>query len=206
MSLSSHSLTASDLADADLILASASPRRSELLQQIGVRFVVAAEDIDESQRTSESAVDYVARLALEKAQAGYHRHRPELPVLGADTIGLLNDRIFGKPTDCDEAVAMLQLLSASTHQVLSAVAIITEHRTEVAISTSLVTFRTITPDECLKYWHTGEPRGKAGSYAIQGFGGTFVAHLEGSYSGVMGLPLFETQQLLEMFNVPIWHA
>ena len=206
MSLSSHPLTASDLAHADLLLASASPRRADLLQQIGVRFVVGVEDIDERQRTCESAVDYVMRLALEKAQAGYARHNPTLPVLGADTIGLCNGSVFGKPADCDEAVSMLQTLSAVTHQVLSAVAIVTELRSEVAVSKSLVTFRTISPDECLKYWHTGEPQGKAGAYAIQGYGGTFVAHLVGSYSGVMGLPLFETQQLLENFNVPIWQS
>ena len=197
-------LTSNDLADADLILASASPRRSDLLQQIGVRFTVAAEDIDESQRPSESAVDYVARLAVEKAQAGWHRHTPKIPVLGADTIGLWNGKIFGKPADCGEAVAMLQSLSASTHQVLSAVAIVNAHGSEVAVSKTSVTFRTITVDECLKYWQTGEPQGKAGAYAIQGFGATFVARLEGTYSGVVGLPLLETQRLLEKFNVPTW--
>lgn len=197
-------LTSNDLANSDLILASASPRRSDLLQQIGVRFAVAAENIDESQRPAEPAVDYVARLAVEKAQASWHRHAPKIPVLGADTIGLWNNKIFGKPVDCDEAVAMLQSLSASTHQVLSAVAIVNAHGLEVAVSKTSVTFRTIPVDECLKYWQTGEPQGKAGAYAIQGFGATFVAHLEGSYSGVVGLPLLETQRLLEKFNVPTW--
>ncbi len=204
MSLSLLTLTPNDLANADLILASASPRRSDLLQQIGVRFVVAAEDIDERQRPAEPAADYVARLALEKAQAGWRRHTPTLPVLGADTIGLWNNKIFGKPADCDEAVAMLRSLSGATHQVLSAVAIVNEHQAEVAVSKTRVTFRTISEDDCLKYWQTGEPQGKAGAYAIQGFGATFVAHLEGSYSGVVGLPLLETQRLLEKFNVPIW--
>lgn len=99
---------------------------------------------------------------------------------------------------------MLQSLSASTHQVLSAVAIVNAHGSEVAVSKTSVTFRTIPVDECLKYWQTGEPQGKAGAYAIQGFGATFVAHLEGSYSGVVGLPLLETQRLLERFNVPTW--
>ncbi|MDG2502111.1 MAG: Maf family protein [Porticoccaceae bacterium] len=197
-------LTPTDLKNADLILASASPRRSDLLKQIGVHFVIAAADIDESQRSAEPAIDYVARLALEKAQAGWHRHMPTIPVLGADTIGLWNSKVFGKPTDCDEAVAMLQSLSASTHQVLSAVAIVNEQRSEVAISKTSVTFRTISVDECLRYWKTGEPQGKAGAYAVQGFGATFVAHLEGSYSGVVGLPLLETQRLLEKFNVPTW--
>jgi septum formation protein len=197
-------LTSNDLANADLILASASPRRSDLLQQIGVRFAVAAENIDESQRPAEPAVDYVARLAVEKAQSSWHRHAPKIPVLGADTIGLWNNKIFGKPVDCDDAVAMLQSLSASTHQVLSAVAIVNAHGSEVAVSKTSVTFRTISIDECLKYWQTGEPQGKAGAYAIQGFAATFVAHLEGSYSGVVGLPLMETQRLLEKFNVPTW--
>jgi septum formation protein len=197
-------LTSNDLANADLILASASPRRSDLLQQIGVRFAVAAENIDESQRPAEPAVDYVARLAVEKAQASWYRHAPKISVLGADTIGLWNNKIFGKPVDCDDAVAMLQSLSASTHQVLSAVAIVNAHGSEVAVSKTSVTFRTIPVDECLKYWQTGEPQGKAGAYAIQGFGATFVAHLEGSYSGVVGLPLLETQRLLEKFNVPTW--
>ena len=206
MSLSSFATAAGDFSNADLILASASPRRAELLQQIGVQYAVAAENIDESHCASESAYDYVQRLALEKAQAGYRRHNSGLPVLGADTICLFNGGIFGKPVDCDQAISMLRSLSANTHQVLSAVAIVNEFRAELAISKSLVTFRTISSDECLKYWHTGESKDKAGAYAIQGYGATFVAHLEGSYSGVMGLPLFETQQLLGKFNVPIWQS
>ena len=204
MSSSFLSQPLGDLANIDLILASASPRRSELLQQIGVRFVVAAEDIDESQRPAEEAVEYVARLALEKAQAGYRRSDTELPVLGADTIVLCQGKIFGKPGDTDEAIAMLQALSGATHQVVSGVAVVNAQRSEVVVSKTSVTFRTISPQDCLKYWQTGEPKGKAGAYAIQGLGAIFVAHLEGSYSGVVGLPLLETQHLLEKFNVPIW--
>lgn len=204
MSLSSLSQSSGELANADLILASASPRRSDLLQQIGVRFVVAAEDIDESRRPAEQAVEYVGRLALEKAQAGYRRSDTELPVLGADTIVLCQGEIFGKPANADEAIAMLQALSGATHQVLSGVAIVNAHKSELVVAKTSVTFRTISLQDCLTYWQTGEPAGKAGAYAIQGFGATFVAHLEGSYSGVVGLPLLETQQLLEIFNVPIW--
>lgn len=204
LSSSSLSQSSGKLANADLILASASPRRSDLLHQIGVRFVVAAEDIDERQRPAEQAVDYVGRLALEKAQAGYRRSETELPVLGADTVVLCQGEIFSKPANADEAIAMLQALSGATHEVFSGVAIVNAHKSELVVSKTSVTFRTISPQDCLKYWQTGEPEGKAGAYAIQGFGATFVAHLEGSYSGVVGLPLLETQQLLEKFNIPIW--
>ena len=196
MSSSSLSQSSGKLANADLILASASPRRSDLLHQIGVRFVVAAEDIDERQRPAEQAVDYVGRLALEKAQAGYRRSETELPVLGADTVVLCQGEIFSKPASADEAIAMLQALSGATHEVLSGVAIVNAHKSELVVSKTSVTFRTISPQDCLKYWQTGEPEGKAGAYAIQGFGATFVAHLEGSYSGVVGLPLLRNPAVI----------
>ena len=140
LSSSSLSQSSEELATADLILASASPRRSDLLHQIGVHFVVAAEDIDERQRPAEQAVDYVGRLALEKAQAGYRRSETELPVLGAHTIVLCQGKIFGKPANADEAMAMLQALSGATHEVLSGVAIVNAHKSELVVSKTSVTF------------------------------------------------------------------
>lgn len=190
----------------DLILASASPRRSDLLTQIGVRFVVQAADIDERQRNAESPVYYVSRLALEKAQTGFSRQTGILPVLGADTTVVYNGEIFGKPESCAESLAMLQALSGSTHEVLSAVALTDGQDSEVLLATTEVTFRVISAEDCLKYWQSGEPKGKAGGYAIQGLGAIFVERLEGSYSGVVGLPLMETETLLRRFNVSRWHG
>ena len=190
----------------DLILASASPRRRDLLTQIGVRFVVQAADIDERQRKTESPVSYVSRLALEKAQAGFSRQAGTLPALGADTTVVCDGEIFGKPESCAESLTMLQALSGSTHEVLSAVALIDGHDSEVILVTTEVTFRVISVDDCLKYWQSGEPKGKAGGYAIQGLGAVFVAKLEGSYSGVVGLPLMETEAILQRFNVSRWHG
>jgi len=161
------SQSSEELATADLILASASPRRSDLLHQIGVHFVVAAEDIDERQRPAEQAVDYVGRLALEKAQAGYRRSETELPVLGADTIVLCQGKIFGKPANADEAMAMLQALSGATHEVLSGVAIVNAHKSELVVSKTSVTFRTISPQDCLKYWQRANLRAKQGLMAFR---------------------------------------
>lgn len=188
----------------DLLLASASPRRSDLLGQMGVSFSVLAVDIDESRHNDESPVDYVSRLALEKAQTGFKRQAGQLPSLGADTIVVLDGQIFGKPADQQQAAAMLMALSGQVHSVFSAVSIDNGVDTGLRISETRVRFRTITESECLIYWLTGEPEGKAGAYAIQGRGGVFVEQLEGSYSGVVGLPLAETEQLLSAFSVPLW--
>ena len=189
-----------------LLLASASPRRSDILEQMGVNFSVLAVDIDESRHSDESPVDYVSRLAREKAQAGFRRQDGQLPSLGADTIVVFNGQIFGKPEDQEEAATMLMTLSGREHSVFTAVAIDNGVHTELSISETRVRFRTIAQSECLIYWQTGEPQGKAGAYAIQGRGGVFVEYLEGSYSGVVGLPLADTEQLLKKFSVPLWNA
>ena len=190
----------------DLVLASASPRRRDLLTQIGVRFVIQAADIDERQRKTESPFSYASRLALKKAEVGFGRQNGTLPVLGADTTVVCNGEILGKPESCAESLAMLQALSGSTHEVLSAVALTDGHQSEVRLAQTQVTFRIISADDCLKYWHSGEPKGKAGGYAIQGLGAVFVARLEGSYSGVVGLPLMETEALLQRFHVSCWQV
>lgn len=176
-------------------LASASPRRRELLAQIGVACVVQAAHVDETRLPNESARDYVVRLARTKAQVVYARDAA-LPVLGADTTVALGEEIFGKPASRAGAVAMLMRLSGRTHQVLTAVALVSARGLAERLTVSRVTFRTLTEAECGDYWDTGEPRDKAGGYAIQGRAAAFIAHLEGSFSGVMGLPLFETAELL----------
>jgi septum formation protein len=178
-----------------ICLASASPRRRELLSQIGVPHIVRPAHIDETLRADESARDYVVRLAREKAQAVCAQDAT-LPVLGADTAVVLDGTIFGKPSGRDDAVDMLMRLSGRTHEVLTAVALATRDALAERLSVSRVTFRTLTREECDAYWDTGEPHDKAGAYAIQGRGAVFVERLEGSFSGVMGLPLFETAQLL----------
>jgi len=180
-----------------LLLASKSPRRRLLLEQIGVRFEVIDIDADEARLPKEDPASYVLRLALDKARAGRARvesaHCP--PVLGADTAVVVGDRILGKPSDRREAVAMLRLLAGRTHRVLSGVALVDRHERQ-ALSVSEVRFRAVSAREADAYWETGEPRDKAGGYAIQGRGALFVVELRGSYSGVMGLPVFETARLL----------
>jgi len=186
-------------------LASASPRRSQLLRQIGVTHSVRPVDLDESRRPSESPWDYVLRLAREKA-AHAVALGGDLPVLAADTTVAIGDKIFGKPRDQDEAVRMLSELSGRSHAVLTAVALASDGRLEAVVSETRVTFRNLSVAECRDYWASGEPRDKAGAYAIQGYGAVFVARLEGSYSGVMGLPLFETAALLDSAGVRRWQA
>lgn len=193
----------------NLILASASPRRSDLLRQIGVVFAVSPVDIDEKQLSGEEPKDFVCRLAVEKARVGFLRQLDadpgrKLPVLGADTIVVCGEEVFGKPENADHAFAMLKALSGTTHCVFSAVAVCDSVKCNVVLSETRVTFRTLTIEEIATYWASGEPQGKAGAYAIQGLGGIFVTRLEGSYSGVVGLPLMETAQLLKEFAVPVW--
>lgn len=187
-----------------LYLASASPRRRELLVQIGVDFHTLPVDIDETPRAAESTADYVQRLAREKALAALARLEPGEPVcaLGADTTVVADGRIMGKPADRNDGLAMLSLLSGRTHQVLTAVALAEAGRCVVRLVESSVTFRPITPAQAEHYWASGEPRDKAGGYAIQGLGAVFVRRLEGSYSAVVGLPLCETAELLSAFGVP----
>lgn len=184
-------------------LASASPRRRELLTQIGVPHVVTAAHIDESVHPAEPARDYVKRMARSKALAIWMRD-PSLPVLAADTSVVLGGVIYGKPADKADALRMLSELSGRTHEVLTAVALATTSGVAVRLSESRVGFRTVSAAEAVEYWETGEPRDKAGAYAIQGRAAVFIEALSGSYSGVMGLPLFETAELLSAAGVPSW--
>lgn len=186
-------------------LASASPRRSQLLRQIGVAHDVRPLDLDESRLPGESPRDYVLRLARRKAAAGAAKPGG-LPILGADTTVAIGDAIFLKPLDQEDAVRMLAALSGRTHDVLTAVALASDGRVETAISETRVTFRAISPAECRRYWASGEPVDRAGAYAIQGFAAVFIARLEGSYTGVMGLPLFETAALLDAAGVRRWQS
>lgn len=188
-----------------IYLASNSPRRRELLDQIGVTHRVLRVEVDESARPGEDAAALVQRLALAKAHTG-HAALPRgdnRPVLGADTVVVCDQRILGKPRDRAAALAMLAALSGRGHEVLTAVAL-ADHRCErVILSRSQVGFRAISTAEAAAYWASGEPADKAGGYAIQGLGAVFISELAGSYSGVMGLPLFETAQLLNEFGIRI---
>lgn len=179
-------------------LASASPRRSELLRQIGVEHGLRPAAVDESLRADEAPADYVLRLARRKAQAVWMALAPaeRRPVLAADTTVALDGEIFGKPADLEAALAMFARLSGRTHEVYTAVALAAGDDTAVRLSVSSVSFRVVPPDEVRWYWSTGEPADKAGGYAVQGRGAIFIRHLSGSYSGVMGLPLYETAELL----------
>ena len=186
-----------------LRLASASPRRRELLAQIGVPHTVAVADVDEATRPGEPVAQYVERLARAKAEGIWQQQR-DLPVLGADTTVMLDGLSLGKPRDRAEALGMLAGLAGREHRVLTAVALVTAAGTRCLTSHSAVCMRASTAAERERYWETGEPRHKAGGYAIQGFGAVFIESLRGSYSGVMGLPLFETAQLLAAAGVPCW--
>lgn len=183
-----------------LILASASPRRAALLEQIGLRFDVEPAEVDETPAANATAEALVERLAAAKARAVARRHADAV-VLGADTVVALGDAIFGKPRDQAQATDMLRALSGRTHRVCSAVAVVGSDRCDTRLSVSRVTFARLDDAAIAAYWATGEPRGKAGAYAIQGLGGAFVTHLEGSYAGVMGLPLHEAALLLTAAGV-----
>ncbi|MCE8023580.1 MULTISPECIES: Maf family protein [Halomonadaceae] len=189
-------------AAAVLCLASASPRRRELLASIGVGVEVRPVDIDETPLPGELAEAYVARLAREKALAGGRQSR--LPTLGSDTAVVCDGRILGKPADRAEAAAMLRLLSGRAHEVLTAVAVTgPAGLLEICVATR-VFMREIGDSEMAAYWATGEPADKAGGYAIQGLASIFVERIEGSHSAVVGLPLYETAQLLVRQDVPLW--
>lgn len=181
-----------------IYLASASPRRRELLNQIGVRHESHPVDIDESVRPHEAPRDYVIRLAETKAQTAWTRIPAGLrrPVLAADTTVVIDGQILGKPNDREDALRMLALLSGRAHEVYTAVALCDDSGVRSRLSVSRVHFRALEPGEAEKYWASGEPQDKAGSYAVQGHAAVFIERLEGSYSGVMGLPLFETAELL----------
>jgi septum formation protein len=189
-----------------IYLASGSPRRRELLQQIGVSFRLVGAELDETALPGESPLDYVSRLAQAKATVGWERSRNSdgAPVLAADTAVVLDGRILGKPKGLNDAMAMLLELSGRAHEVLTAVALRTAAGIDAKVSRSTVTFRSIDPGEARAYWETGEPADKAGGYAIQGYAAIFITDLKGSYSGVMGLPLFETAALLKAADVMCW--
>ncbi len=182
-----------------LILASSSPRRRELLEAIGLEFEIRAADVDETRLDEEPARDMVLRLA--KAKATAHPVSPATAVIGADTAVVLQGEIFSKPRDEEDAVDMLSRLSGRAHEVLTGVAVATADSVLSAVSATVVRFRDIGTDEARRYWHSGEPCDKAGAYAIQGRGGLFVAGIEGSYSGVVGLPIFETAALLQKAGI-----
>lgn len=194
---------------ADLYLASQSPRRRELLSQIGVKYQVLSVHVPEEQQAGESPQAYVQRLACEKSQAGWQQlsasagGTPLEPVLGADTLIEIDGRVLEKPADEADALAMMATLSGRAHRVLSAVALTSSQGTSSRLSSTEVVFRPVSPEEALRYWRTGEPVDKAGGYAIQGLGAIFVERLSGSYSGVVGLPLSETRELLEEYGVAV---
>ncbi len=191
---------------ASIYLASGSPRRRELLAQIGVSYQILSVAVDETPLAGEDPSHYVSRLALAKARAG-HASLQGLalrPVLGADTSVAVDGTILGKPRDRTEGLAMLAALSGRTHRVLSAVALVAGAREAARVQESQVRFRPLTASECQAYWDTGEPADKAGAYAIQGRAAAFIIELIGSYSGVMGLPLFETSELLRDFAISIF--
>jgi septum formation protein len=177
----------------DLHLASSSPRRREILAALGLTFSHGGVDIDESRRPGEGLEEMARRLAQEKALAAA---RDGLPVLAADTIVVLGDRAFGKPATEGDALSMLAALSGRSHRVITGVALSADGELATAMSDTEVRFRDIRPDEALAYWQSGEPQDKAGAYGIQGLGGVFVESINGSYSGVVGLPVFETASLL----------
>jgi septum formation protein len=182
-----------------IYLASASPRRSELLRQIGVAHEVRPVHIDESPRGREQPRHYALRLAEEKARRLWETipAAARQPVLAADTTVALGDAILGKPVDQADSARILRALSGREHEVHTAVAVLHEGGADARVSTSTVAFRVLTEAEIDWYWRTGEPADKAGAYAVQGHAAIFIRHLAGSYSGVMGLPLYETWELLE---------
>lgn len=184
-----------------LCLASQSPRRRALLAQIAVSHSVEPAHIDETPRVDEDPRSYVLRMAETKARSVWQRARP-VPVLGADTIVVVDGNTLGKPRDREHALAMLAALSGREHLVLTAVVLVTEVTTLTRVSESVVRLRATSFEERAAYWASGEPADKAGAYAIQGLGAVFVQSLTGSYSGVMGLPLFETAELLDVAGVP----
>lgn len=188
-----------------LYLASQSPRRRELLTQIGVEHRVISAPIDEARQPAETAEHYVQRLAREKAVAGWQQllsqGLPHAPVLGADTAVVVDGDILGKPVDATDAHAILRRLSGRSHEVMTGVSICSGRGETVRLSRTRVWFRTLGDDEITRYWASGEPTDKAGAYGIQGLAATFVERIDGSYSGVVGLPLFETAELLRLYGI-----
>lgn len=186
-----------------LLLASQSPRRAELLKQLNVSFNALSCDIDETCWPEEESYSYVARLAAEKAVVGWRgcEQQHYVAALGSDTSVVIGDAILGKPKSKEDFVSMMQRLSDNTHQVKTAVCVVNNFTQETVVVSTQVVFKALSMREIDWYWSTGEPEDKAGGYAIQGFGGQFVKRIEGSYSAVVGLPLYETAVLLKKFGV-----
>jgi len=182
-----------------LILASKSPRRKTLLQQLGYQFSCVSADIDESVFVNEKAEDYVLRVATAKAQVVAQKNSNAV-ILAADTSVIVDNEILTKPIDFNDSKRILSTLSGRQHQVLTAVAIIYKQQINSIVVSTDVFFKTLSTQEISDYWHTGEPQDKAGSYAIQGIAGKFITHIHGSYSAVVGLPLYETEQLLTKYS------
>jgi septum formation protein len=187
-----------------LILASASPRRSELLKQLGLAHSIQIANIDETPLANEKPADYVLRVAHEKSLAVHQQCAQGSVVLAADTSVVLGDTIMGKPDNLAHALSMLSRLSGTTHQVYSAVSLRGRINQQV-LSISDVTFRTLSEQEIFDYWHTGEPADKAGAYAVQGLASIFIQSIQGSFSGIMGLPLFETAKILSNEGIKVFN-
>lgn len=187
-----------------LYLASTSPRRRELLEQIGVAVQVVRCVVEEQALPGESAAVYVQRVTLDKIRAGVAQAPADAVVLAADTIVVLNDQVLGKPDDREDALAMLRALSGQEHEVMTAVAVARGADVRSQRVTTRVRFRPLSEAEIIAYWDSGEPADKAGGYGIQGLGAVFVEHLAGSYSAVVGLPLMETAGLLAGFGIRCW--
>jgi septum formation protein len=191
-----------------LILASTSPRRKELLQQIGIEFKQMNIDINEDVSLSENPSDYVLRMAEEKASAGFKQltsfEQQKMIVLAADTTVVCDGEVLAKPQSFIHSKAILNQLSGRQHTVMTAIACQSLDRNYQQLVTTEVTFRKLTDSEIEAYWQTGEPQDKAGSYGIQGLAAVFVEKIHGSYSNVVGLPLCETAELLEKFEIPLW--
>ncbi len=197
-----------------IYLASQSPRRRELLKQIGVHYeiLLLRNDsrreigVDETPHDGELPVNYVLRVCREKARTGWDtlvlRNLPQVPVLAADTTVTLDGKIIGKPDNHEHAAEILRMLSGKQHQVLTAVAMAFGERLEIRLSVTTITFDTLSEERIHRYLLTGEAHDKAGAYGIQGHAGAFVKHIDGSYTGVMGLPLYETVELLKLFGYP----
>lgn len=199
--------TKTNTAAPDIYLASRSPRRAEILQQLGVQFSVLPSDIDESLHDNERPEDYVLRLAAEKAAVCATllstSDMDDLPILAADTTVSIDGLVLGKPADDADARAMLRLMSGRWHEVHTGLALATRHGIRTALSTTRVQMALLTEEKITAYIASGEPRDKAGAYGIQGLAATFIRRIEGSYSGVMGLPVFETAELLAAAGISI---
>ena len=193
----------SDICCPSVLLASSSPRRVSLLQQIGLMFETMSPDVDESLAAGEMPMAYVERLSKSKAAAGL-THRPSYVVIAADTVVTLGDEVIGKPMDRADGIEMLMRLSGTTHRVLTGVTVASAADSRTQVVASDVSFRAVSEDEAYAYWLTQEPADKAGGYGLQGIGSIFVEKIHGSPSAVIGLPMLETELMLKHFGIDTW--